>query len=88
MTEPERFPPPFWHTRYFERVVRQRPDRWMISPDMIAGALRDPARIERERNGRIRRWGYVAELKRWLRVVTLTDGETVHNAFLDRNFKP
>lgn len=47
-----------------------------------------PARREREDNGRIRHWGYVTELNRWLRVVTLEDGETVHNAFLDRNFRP
>ena len=47
-----------------------------------------PARKEREDNGRIRPWGYVMELNRWLRVATLEGGETVHNAFLDRNFRP
>jgi len=25
---------------------------------------------------------------RWLRVVVLADGETVHNAFFDRGFEP
>jgi len=25
---------------------------------------------------------------RWLRVVLLADGETVHNAFFDRDFEP
>jgi hypothetical protein len=30
----------------------------------------------------------VPELSRWLRVVTLADGETVHNAFPDRDFDP
>jgi hypothetical protein len=39
-------------------------------------------------DGRIRHWGYVPGLGRWLRVVTLEDGETVHNAFLDRGFSP
>ena len=85
---PERLPPPpFWRTRYFERVVSQRPDRWMITADMITSVLNAPARKEREENGRLRSWGYVAELNRWLRVVTLADEITVHNAFLDRNFK-
>ncbi|GJQ22155.1 MAG: hypothetical protein HBSIN02_25100 [Bacteroidia bacterium] len=36
---------------------------------------------------RIRYWGYVEELGKYLRVVTLEDGETVHNAFPDRDFK-
>nr|WP_319420540.1 hypothetical protein [Pleurocapsa sp. FMAR1] len=38
-------------------------------------------------DGRIRHWIYIAELSKYLRVVTLEDGETIHNAFLDRNFK-
>ena len=36
----------------------------------------------------MRHWGRVPRLGRWLRVVTLEDGETVLNAFLDRKFKP
>lgn len=55
---------------------------------MIISVLNAATRKEREQNGRIRQWGYVAELQRWLRVVTLPDEETVHNAFLDRNFRP
>jgi hypothetical protein len=36
----------------------------------------------------MRHWGYIGEAARFLRVVTLADGETVHNAFFDRNFRP
>jgi len=50
--------------------------------------LSHPVRTEVQGNGRIRRWGLVAELGKYLRVVTESDGETVHNAFLDRNFTP
>lgn len=39
-------------------------------------------------DGRVRHWRYVAELGKYLRVVTLPDGETLHNAFPDRSFKP
>ena len=40
-------------------------------------------------DGRIRRWGRIEEAGgRWLRVVLLEDGETVHNAFFDRGFRP
>jgi hypothetical protein len=31
-------------------------------------------------------WGYIAEVDRYLRVITLEDRETVDNAFFDRSF--
>jgi hypothetical protein len=38
-------------------------------------------------DGRIRRWAAIEEADgRFLRVVLLEDGETVHNAFFDRRF--
>jgi len=54
----------------------------------IMAVLSHPIRTEVQSNGRMRRWGFVAELGKYLRVVTESDGETVHNAFLDRNFTP
>ena len=39
-------------------------------------------------DGRIRRWVYIPQEQRYLRVVLLADGETVHNAFFDRRFEP
>ena len=54
---------------------------------MIAAPLR---RIVQD-DGRIRHWGSATlpgETKsRILRVITLEDGETLHNAFLDRDFR-
>ena len=39
-------------------------------------------------DGRIRRWKKIPEADgRWLRVVLLEDGVTVHNAFFDRRFE-
>jgi hypothetical protein len=46
--------PAFLAPQYFDRVVGQRPDRWMITSDMIISILSAPARREREQNGRIR----------------------------------
>jgi len=52
-------------------------------------ALRRPVRHEvQPEDGRIRHWVWIPELGRYLRVVTLADGVTVHNAFPDRRFKP
>lgn len=80
-------PPPFWRTRYYE-ATRSRPGRTAITYDDVAAVLAQPRRRERQQDGRYRLWGHVARLDRWLRVVTLDDGETVLNAFLDRDFKP
>ena len=76
-------------TRYFEeQVLRKRP---YIQREWCAEVLAAPLRREVQTDGRIRFWGRVAVVDetrpRFLRVVTLEDGETVHNAFFDRNFR-
>jgi len=72
-------------TRYFEeQVLRKRP---YIQREWCERALSAPLRREIQADGRIRHWIFVPELGKALRVVTLEDGETVHNAFPDRNFK-
>ena len=50
-------------------------------------ALNNPARREVQPDGRVRYWVYVPDLEKYLRVVTLEDGETVLNAFPDRDFR-
>jgi hypothetical protein len=50
--------------------------------------VKQPLAREIQADGRIRHWGVVRELEgRVLRVVMLEDGETIHNAFPDRNFR-
>ena len=73
-------------TRYFrEQVLRKRP---YIQVEWCERILAQPLAKVVQADGRIRLWGIVPELGgRVLRVVTLADGETVHNAFPDRNFK-
>lgn len=75
-------------TRYFE-ALRSRPDRAIIRDEWIERAIRAPIKETVQADGRIRRWVQVAEMEnRYLRVVLLPDGETVHNAFFDRRFVP
>jgi hypothetical protein len=51
--------------------------------------MQSSIREEIQSDGRIRRWGRISEAgDRFLGVVLLPDGETVHNAFFDRRFKP
>ena len=51
-------------------------------------AVNHPIREERQSDTRIRRWAYIDSEAKYLRVILLDDGETVHNAFFDRNFQP
>ena len=75
-------------TAYFA-MMRARPDRALIRDDWIERAIRLPIREQVQADGRIRRWTQVPEMgDRFLRVVLLPDGETVHNAFFDRRFEP
>lgn len=75
-------------TRYFE-AIRSRPDRAIIQDAWIERAIREPVRESIQMDGRIRRWAPIPEMEnRYLRVVLLEDGETVHNAFFDRRFVP
>jgi hypothetical protein len=72
-------------TRYFEEQVLPR--RPYIQREWCERTIQAPIRLETQPNGRIRYWSFIPELNKYLRVVTLEDGETVHNAFPDRNFK-
>ena len=61
----------------------------MIQESWIQEVIDNPVRELIQADGRIRRWGQVREMEgRYLRVILLEDGETVHNAFFDRGFKP
>ena len=75
-------------TRYFE-ALRSRPDRAGIRDEWIERAIRSPVKETVQADGRIRRWAQIPEMEsRYLRVVLLADGETVHNVFFDRRFVP
>jgi hypothetical protein len=74
-------------TAYF-RFTRLRPDRARILDEWIIMAMENPIREQIQPDGRIRRWTYVDAEAKYLRVILLDDGETVHNAFFDRDFKP
>ena len=60
----------------------------MIKDAWILRVVRHPEREQTQTDGRVRRWGRIAEMEdRGLRVVLLPDGETIHNAFFDRGYK-
>jgi hypothetical protein len=73
-------------TQYF-LSIRDRPDRAAMRVEWIAAAIANPLSAETQKDGRIRHWIWVEEVHRYLRVILLDDGETVHNAFFDRGFR-
>ena len=74
------------YTRYF-LFMKQRPDRAFIKEEWIEMTVKMPLKTEVQSDGRIRKWCYINEVGKYLRVIILEDNETVHNAFFDRRFK-
>lgn len=72
-------------TAYFREQVLRKRDYLKI--EWCVQIVEYPIRKEIQEDGRIRHWGYVKEIDKFLRVVTLEDGITIHNAFPDRNFR-
>ncbi|CAA7619887.1 conserved hypothetical protein [Magnetospirillum sp. UT-4] len=85
--DPERLPPPpFWRTRYFAfDVMPRRPD---LDPIEIRRIMATPDARQVQSDGRIRLYGHSETLGCFLRVVLLSDGEAVHNAFPDEGYRP
>jgi hypothetical protein len=56
-------------------------DEWIIY------VIQLPEKTEFQTDGPIQKWAWIAEESKYLRVILLEDGETVHNAFFDRSFQ-
>jgi hypothetical protein len=72
---------------YFEtEVLRKRP---YLKREWCIYVIEDATRSEPQGADRHRFWASVPEMEgRYLRVITLEDRVTIHNAFPDRRFKP
>ena len=73
-------------TQYF-LYTRNRTDRATIKIEWIENVVACPIKTQRQADGRFKKWGYIQEEAKYLRVILLEDEETVHNAFFDRGFK-
>jgi len=73
-------------TQYFE-YTRKRSDRAKIKEKWIKFVIDNPEKTEVQSDGRIKKWVKIPEIDKYLRVILLEDGETIHNAFFDRSFK-
>jgi hypothetical protein len=73
-------------TQYFLHT-RKRPDRSGIKDEWINFTIKYPVQTKVQSDGRIKKWAKIEEIGKYLRVILLEDGETIHNAFFDRKFK-
>ncbi len=63
------------------------PKRPYLTEELLCRIISNPLKKENQANGWIKLWGYSSEHDKYVRVILLEDGETVHTAFFDRNFK-
>ena len=78
--------PDYKYTAYFENeVLRKRP---YLKKEWCEFVVENPIRVEVQDDNRVKFWARISEFgNRALRVVTLDDRITIHNAFPDSNFK-
>lgn len=79
-------------TAYFTgSVLKRRP---YLTAEMCERVRANPERSFVQENGRVSYFGRAEELREdpgtdsYLRVITLEDRETIHNAYPDRDYKP
>jgi hypothetical protein len=71
--------PEFETTDYYElRAKLKRPE---VADEWVIRVLANPYHTETQADGRIRYYGYIEEVNKWLRVI-LEDGEPL-NRFID-----
>jgi hypothetical protein len=73
-------------TEYFlNEVLRKRP---YLKKEWCIQIVKNPLKYEQQEKNRFRFWGIIPEFEgRVIRVITLEDKKTIHNAFPDRGFK-
>ncbi|NHK32390.1 MAG: hypothetical protein FK730_13635 [Asgard group archaeon] len=73
-------------TDYFKNEVLRK--RTYLKKEWCIQLIKNPIKVEQQEHNRFRFLGKIEELEgRILRVITLEDKKTIHNAFPDRRFK-
>ena len=69
--------------------MRSRSDRAIIKDEWVKFVVEHSEKEQIQADGRIRKWAKIDAFEgRYLRVILLEDGETIHNAFFDRGYEP
>ena len=73
------------YSNHFLKDVRHK--RPYLNDEIIENILQNPLKIEIQDNGWTKIWGFSNNHDKFIRIVMLEDGITIHTAFFDRNFK-
>ena len=69
-------------------IVQKEGNRDINRTQKFYKVIENPLKVERQEYNRFRFWGKIEEFdNRILRVITLDDKKTIHNAFPDRRFE-
>ena len=73
------------YTAYFENeVLKKRP---YLKKKWCEYTINNAVKVKRQEKNRYKFWAKISELEgKYLRVITLNDRITIHNAFPDRGF--
>ena len=69
---------------YFDRSRNRHPH---VTREIAKEVARSYEHEETQDDGRVRRWGYSEELEKYVWVILLPDGNTILNAFPDRDYE-
>lgn len=61
-------------------------DRPEVRREWCERVLHEHEREEQQGDSKYQMWGYISEMEKYLRVITLEDRETIDNAFFDRSY--
>lgn len=74
-------------TDYFKNsILPKRPEFADREVDVIEW-IRHPSVIELQSDGRKKLFARDNKIGKWVRIILLEDGETIHNIFYDRDFE-
>mgnify|MGYP001346937246 CR=1 FL=1 len=73
-------------TQYFDNDVLPARPEIKACLSFVENALTEYHSIEKQTDGRTRRWVSVPEREKYIRVIVEPDGETIHNALFDSNY--
>lgn len=71
-------------TRYFTLRMRDRPE---VRMEWCRRVLNRPEHVQQQEDGKYQMWGYIDEVDKYLRIISLEDRETLDNAFFDRSYR-
>lgn len=69
---------------HFDRSRNRHP---LVTREVAKQIANSPEHEIVQDDGRVRRWGYSETLDKYIRVILLPDGETILNAFPDRDYE-